>query len=188
MSRSTIALATSNPAKREQLRWLLAGLPLQPNDVSPVEVIEDAPDLAGNAIAKALAYSASGLAIASDGGLEVPSLGVAWQPVRTGRQGQRRLRELTAGLADRHVRWSEAVAIAERGRLLASWTESGTEGLLAQEPWPRSSDFWVWDIFVFPDLGQIWAQLAPNERAGVDLTWMALKRDVQEFFQTSWSC
>src|SRR5579862_1860696 len=108
-----IVLATSNPAKREQLRWLLAGLPLSAVAVAPVEVPETASDLAGNARLKALAYSASGLAIASDGGLLLPALQGDWDPVLTQRQGQARLRELAAGLTDRRVVWSEAVAIAE---------------------------------------------------------------------------
>lgn len=183
MSQSSIVLATGNPTKRKQLRWLLEGLPLQLDEGTPMVVPEEAADLAGNASAKALAYSADGLAIASDGGLEVPALGAAWQPLLTRRQGQQRLRQLTAGLMDRRARWSEAVALAERGQLLASWTESGTEGLLAPEPWPEPSDFWVWDIFVFPELGKSWAQLTDVERAAMDKTWMRLKRDVRAFFR-----
>jgi len=177
-----IVLASSNPAKREQLRWLLDGLDLRPVSGPAVEVPEDAPDLAGNAALKALASSAEGLAIASDGGLEVPALAGLWDPLRTHRQGQARLRELAAGLADRRVAWAEAVAIAECGELLASWTCRGTEGLLAPEPWPEPRAFWVWDIFLFPALGKTWAQLTPEEREHVDLTWTSLRREVQAFF------
>jgi inosine/xanthosine triphosphate pyrophosphatase family protein len=177
-----IVLGTANAAKQEQLRWLLSGLPLDPVLVPPLPVAEDAPDLAGNAAAKALAYSAGGLAIASDGGLEAPALGPAWDPVLTRRQGQSRLRELASGLADRRAHWSEAVAIAEGGQVLAVWTESGTEGALAREPWPPPSDFWVWDIFLFPSLGKTWAALTASERDLVDLTWTRLRERVQAFF------
>lgn len=195
-----IVLATANPAKRAQLCWLLAGLPVEPRDAPPLDVPEIALDLAGNAALKALAYSAAGLAIASDGGLELLGLpdpepgrpsganglagdaALAWDPVLTRRLGQVRLREIAAGLADRRVRWSEAAAIAEGGRLLASWTESGTEGVLAPEPWPEPSNFWVWDIFEFPALGKSWARLTPAEREQVDHTWLALRRRVQAFF------
>src|SRR5579862_5740065 len=182
MSNRRIVLGTSNRAKRAQLRWLLEGLPLQPVDPKPQAVPEDAPVLAGNAAAKALAHSANGLAIASDGGLEVPALDAAWQPMRTHRQGQARLRELTTSLADRRVAWAEAVAIAEHGQLLASWTEAGTEGLLVPEPWPAGSEFWVWDIFLFPQIGKTWAQLTPEESASTDHTWMALKRTCRSSF------
>jgi inosine/xanthosine triphosphate pyrophosphatase family protein len=146
----------------------------------PPRVIEEtASDFAGNAALKALAYSAEGLAIASDGGLEVPALAGAWDPLLTHRQGQARLRELTAGLRNRQLRWAEAVALADKGQLLATWTASGTEGVLANEPWTESSEFWVWDIFVFPALGKPWSHLSPTERAVVDHTWLSLKQSVQ---------
>jgi inosine/xanthosine triphosphate pyrophosphatase family protein len=179
-----IVLATSNAAKRQQLRWLLDGLPLEPRPAASVPAPETAPDLAGNAALKAVAYSAEGLTIASDGGLEVPALAGAWDPLLTRRQGQARLRELTAQLADRRVTWSEAVAVAERGQLLAVWTESGTEGVLAPEPWPApASEFWVWDIFVFPAAGKVWAALSAAEREVLDLTWSRLRAHVQGFFE-----
>jgi inosine/xanthosine triphosphate pyrophosphatase family protein len=177
----SIVLASSNPAKREQLRWLLAGLDLEPVVRDIVGVAEDAPDLAGNAALKALAHSHDGLAIASDGGLEVPALAGRWDPLLTHRQGQARLRELTASLHDRRVCWAEAVAIAEHGTVLASWSASATSGLLAPEPWPQPRAFWVWDIFVFPELGKTWAQLTPDERERVDVTWTTLRREVSAF-------
>lgn len=183
MAARPIVLASANPAKRRQLRWLLAGLPLAARLSPPRQVPETAPDLAGNAALKALAYSAEGLAIASDGGLEAPALAGAWDPLRTGRQGQSRLRQLAAGLADRRVRWGEAAAVAEHGRLLASWQACGTEGLLAPEPWPRPRDLWVWDIFLFPQAGKVWSELSPPERERLDLTWSRLKAEVQAFFR-----
>jgi inosine/xanthosine triphosphate pyrophosphatase family protein len=181
-----IVLATSNAAKRAQLRWLLEGLPLQPVEAAvALDVPETAADLSGNAAAKALAYSSEGLAIASDGGLEVPALAGRWDPLLTQRQGRTRLRQLAAGLSDRRVLWSEAVAIAEGGQLLATWTESGTEGVLASEPWPAASEFWAWDIFAFPEVGKVWAALSPAERELVDLTWGRLKANVQEFLRAN---
>ena len=178
----TIVLASGNPAKRDQLRWLLRGLPLEPLERAMPVVAETASTQTGNAAAKALAASSHGLAVASDGGLEVPALGDAWQPLLTRRQGQARLRELAAGLTDRRVRWREAVALAERGRLLASWEEAGTQGLLLPEPWPEPpGDFWAWEIIVLPGLGKTWAQANPDERQRWDLTWTRLKAHVQAF-------
>ncbi|MFI5268431.1 MAG: non-canonical purine NTP pyrophosphatase [Chloroflexota bacterium] len=178
-----IVLATSNAAKRAQLRWLLAGLPLEPAPAPPVSVAETALDLAGNAVLKAVAYSSDGLAIASDGGLEVPALAGRWDPLLTHRQGQARLRELAAGLSDRRVFWSEAAAVAEQGQVLGVWTASGTAGVLAPEPWPPASELWVWDVFFFPAVGKVWAALSPTERKVVDLTWGRLRADVRELFQ-----
>lgn len=178
----SIVLATANAAKRAQLRWLLGGLPLRPLEAPPREVSETAADLAGNAALKALAYSSEGLTIGSDGGLVVPALAGRWDPLRTHRQGQARLRELVRGLTDRRVRWSEAVAIADRGHLLASWTASGTQGVLAPEPWPEPTEFWVWDVFLFPRLGKTWSEIDATERNEVDGTWLALRREVRAFF------
>ncbi|HEX6513753.1 MAG TPA: non-canonical purine NTP pyrophosphatase [Chloroflexota bacterium] len=178
----SIVLASSNPAKRAQLRWLLEGLSVDPIEPALGEVSEDGSSLADNAAAKALAYSVDGLAIASDGGLEIPAL-PQWDPLRTARQGPAGLRRVAADLLDRRVQWAEAVAIAERGRLLAGWTESGTEGLLAPEPWPEPRDFWVWDIFFFPSAGKVWSALTPAERARLDRTWHSLKADVHAFFR-----
>ena len=160
----------------------MEGLDLEIVEPPPREVPETAADFAGNAALKAAAYSdalAGGLAIASDGGLEVPALAGRWDPLLTHRGGQARLRELAAGLDDRRVRWIEAVALAERGELLGAWTAFDTEGVLAPEPWPEPSGFWVWDIFLFPSLGKTWAQLSATERKAVDGTWLALKRAVQ---------
>ena len=175
-----IVLATSNPAKRSQLRWLLDGLDLTVTEAPPRQVDEAASDFAGNASLKALAYSEQGLSIASDGGLEVPALAGRWDPLLTRRQGRDYLSQLTHDMADRRVRWIEAVAIADHGRITGCWTASGTKGVLAPEPWPeRPGHFWVWEVFLFPRLGKVWADLSPDEREQVDLTWLELKRAVQ---------
>jgi len=150
-------------------------------------VPETAGTLRGNAELKALAYSQAGLAIASDGGLEVPALGQAWDPVLTRRSGQARLRELSRGLVDSRLIWREAVAIAENGRLLGSWEEAGTTGVLARQPWPAPRVFWVWDIFFFPELGKTWAQLSPEERQQVDLTWTRLRATIVATFRVSFT-
>ncbi|SRR5581483_1249048 len=182
MPERTIVLGSGNAAKREQLRWLLEGLPLVALQPASIAVDETAEDLEGNARLKALAHSARGLAIASDGGLELPGAAGRWDPVLTQRMGQAGLRRVVSGIEKRTARWREAAAIADRGRLLVSWTESGTEGVLAPEPWPEPGDFWVWDIFVFPDLGKRWAHLTPAERLQVDVTWSRLKEHVRAFF------
>ncbi|HVA23065.1 MAG TPA: non-canonical purine NTP pyrophosphatase [Chloroflexota bacterium] len=178
-----IVLATSNAAKCRQLRWLLEGLPLEPVEADMREMPETAADLAGNAALKALACSSEGLAIASDGGLDVPALAGSWDPLLTHRQGQARLLELAARLEDRRVFWAEAVAVAERGQLLGTWTASGTEGVLAPEPWPPAAAFWVWDIFYFPSASKVWSALTPAEREVLDLTWNHLKAEVQAYFR-----
>jgi XTP/dITP diphosphohydrolase len=77
----TLLLATNNPGKLEEMRSLLAGLPLELVTPAQVglnfEVLEDGQTYAENASRKALAFNrASGLAtLADDSGLEVDALG-----------------------------------------------------------------------------------------------------------------
>ena len=77
----TLLLATNNPGKLEEMRRLLAGLPVElvsPGEVGlNFEVLEDGQTYAENAARKALAFNrASGLAtLADDSGLEVNALG-----------------------------------------------------------------------------------------------------------------
>lgn len=75
-----LVLATRNPGKVDELRALLAGLPIELVSAAEIEgapqVEEDAPSLQGNARKKALAlHEATGLpALADDTGLEVDAL------------------------------------------------------------------------------------------------------------------
>jgi XTP/dITP diphosphohydrolase len=77
----TLLLATHNPGKVEEMRSLLAGLPVELVTPAQVglnfEVVEDGQTYAENAARKALAFNrASGLAtLADDSGLEVDVLG-----------------------------------------------------------------------------------------------------------------
>jgi len=162
----------------------LEGLPFEPVERSLEHVEETAGTLVGNAELKARSASASGWAIASDGGLEVPALGPSWDPVLTRRQGQARLAELAAGLGDRRVSWREAICLARGGEVVASWERDGTRGVLAPLPWPPPGDLWVWDVFVFPQSGRRWSELDEAERVQLDLTWTTLRADVRGLVET----
>ena len=80
-----ILLATGNPAKQQALRELLDGLPLQPVIPADLGLSADPEETAETheaiAVEKAVEWSRLGgmLAIASDGGLVVPSLGPNWE-------------------------------------------------------------------------------------------------------------
>ena len=78
-----VVLASANPDKAAEVRAILAqavpGLVTHPRPPHVPEVVEDAPDLVGNARLKAVALcAATGLpAVADDTGLEVDALGGA---------------------------------------------------------------------------------------------------------------
>ena len=151
MAQTPILLATGNRDKQAEFRRLLDGLPFSP--VTPAEAgLKGVPDEEGDtheAIArdKAAQWSkaASLLAIASDGGLVIPALGPRWESRYTHRfagpaaDNDERLRSLLELMRacqgeDRRASWVEALAIADRGRILASWELSGGIGYLDEQP------------------------------------------------------
>ena len=181
---------------------MLAGLPLAP--VTPAELgISASPDEDGDthkAIAreKAIRWSEAGsmLAIASDGGLAIPALGPAWESRHTRRfagpavdDSQRvdRLLELMKPFtgADRSASWAEAVAIAHKGRLLASWDVLGADGEIAlARPARPVPEFWAFTVWTFPQYDKTYNQLTAGERDSLNDHWARLGHLVRRFFQS----
>jgi len=197
-----ILLGTGNPAKQRSLGWLLEGLPLSlvtPHELGLDSVPEEEGDTHG-AIArlKAQQWSEAGsmLAIASDGGLIIPALGGRWEsrfthrfagPAADDPERLRRLLELLRPYrgAAREASWVEALAIADRGWVLASWELRGGTGLIADSPGesPKVPGFWVFSVWYFPQFGKTYNQLSPEELASLDDHWTRLRGLVQHFFR-----
>lgn len=197
-----VLLGTSNPAKQRTLRWLLEGLPLSP--VTPCELsLEAVPEEEGDtheaiARAKSRHWSLAGgmLAVASDGGLVLTALGRRWESLYTHRfagpeadddERLRRLLELMRpfhGLK-REASWVEAVAVANRGRVLVSWEVKGATGVVAEaaSEGPRVPGFWAFSAWYFPQVGKAYNQLSPEEREDLEDHWARLRRLVQQFFR-----
>ncbi|MGH2469503.1 MAG: non-canonical purine NTP pyrophosphatase [Chloroflexota bacterium] len=177
-------LGTNNPAKHAKLRWLLAGLPLQPLDAPPLSVPETGATFRENATAKALAYSTNGWAIASDGGLVIPALSAWWQPLRTAEQGPELLARLLANQPDRTVAawWHEALAIAWRGTSRATFEAQETRGLLLRTAPGTASGFWVDRLLWMPEAGTTLALASAEQLASIDRTWNRLRHDLRTYF------
>lgn len=205
-SPTPILLATGNPAKQLALRDLLEGLPLKP--VTPAELglsadpEESAETHEAIAIEKAVEWSrlAGMLAIASDGGLVVPSLGANWEsrythrfagPAADDEERRCRLLELleNATGAQREASWVEALAIADLERPLKSWELKGGSGIIAREaePGPYAPGFWVFPLWYFPFLGKYYNQLSNAEKEALGDHWTALKGLVREYFVEDYS-
>ena len=199
-----ILLATGNRDKQAEFRRLLDGLPFAP--VTPAEAgLSSVPDEEGDtheAIArdKAAQWSkmASMLAIASDGGLVVPALGPRWEsrythrfagPAADNGERLRRLLELMRPYRgeDRRASWVEALAIADRGRVLASWELSGGIGFLDEQP-PAGPlpEFWVFSVWRFPQFGATYSQLTDAQRESIDDHWGRLRRLVSRFLASTY--
>ncbi len=153
---SDLVIAGTNPAKAAALKRVAAILRIRCARRVHAPVGEAGPTFADNACEKAIAASRAApgaLALASDGGLEIPALGARWDPLRTARFAPdadprvkaRRLIELTKDLhaEARSARWTEALAVALDGRVLASWTERGPRCVIANDVPQIVGPFWV---------------------------------------------
>ncbi|MDE2937825.1 MAG: hypothetical protein OXR67_02750 [Chloroflexota bacterium] len=206
-STTTILLATGNPAKQRALRNLLEGLPLKPVTPDYLGLSADPEETAETheaiAVEKVAEWSrlAGMLAIASDGGLVVPSLGANWESRYTHRfagpsadddERRRRLLQLleNADGGQREAIWVEALAIAESGRPLKSWALTGGQGLVAREaePGPHGPGFWVFPLWYFPQFSKYYNQLSDGEKESLGDHWARLKGLVQEYFVKEFSC
>ena len=196
-----ILLATGNPAKQRALRGLLEGLELRP--VSPDDLgLEADPEETAEtheaiAVEKAVEWSrlAGMLAIASDGGLVIPSLGLNWEsrythrfagPAADDEERRSRLLEILSENSggERAASWVEALAVADNGAPLKSWELKGGEGIIADEPQPgpHSPGFWVFPLWYFPALGKYYNQLTDSEKEAIGDHWVTLRTLVQDYF------
>ncbi len=200
MASTPILLATGNRDKQAQFRRILNGLPFCP--VTPGDAgINGVPDEEGDtheAIArdKAAQWSsaASKLTIASDGGLVIPALGPRWDsrytrrfagPAADNEERLARLLELMRPYSgeDRRASWVEALAIADRGRVLASWELSGGVGYLDEErPSGPLPEFWAFSVWRFPQFGTVYNGLTPEQRDSIDDHWGRLSLLVRRYF------
>ena len=200
---TSILLGTSNPAKQQTLRWLLEGLNLRP--VTPEQLgLASVPEEEGDthqdiARLKAQQWSLAGsmLAVASDGGLVLPALGNRWEsrythrfagPAADDAERVRRLLELMQPYHNdaREASWLEGLAIADRGRVLASWELRGGTGVIAEGPdeTPGLPGFWAFSLWYFPQFGKSYNSLTPLQREALDDHWTRLRQLVQRFFRS----
>ncbi len=196
-----LLLATTNPAKQGQLRWLLDGLGLTLVAPADLGLRVNAPEEGATHLAiaegKALAWSrAAGVAaIATDGGLVIPALGERWDALRTGRSDgpgagdHARIERLLALMEScageqRAAWWVEAAALAQEGRVLASWQAESARGRIAgrYDPARITPGFWAFSVWELPHLGKTWAELTPAERERLDDHWARLREQVRGWF------
>ena len=202
-----LVVATRNLSKIEQLANLLLGaarvhpLPSDAHLDPEVEAsLEAGTSFREIAERKAAAWSErlpDRLVIATDGGLLVPALGAAWDPLRTRRfAGEKasnldranRLLELAENLDDdqRQIWWQEALALAAFGQVVQSWTATSGPGVLARYVEPeliaQSGGFWVPAVWRSPehDLQQA-AELSPSDFADVFAHWPQLALNLRRF-------
>jgi XTP/dITP diphosphohydrolase len=196
----TILLATGNIAKQAKLRWLIDGLGYEtvtPRDLGlDVDPPENGTTHLEVAESKALAWAdaAGCLAIASDGGIDIPALGARWNSLYTRRaagdvpddQGRaEHLLGLMRGKVgtDRDAFKREAVAVARPGQLLGSWEAGGAIGRVVEsyDPAKIVDGFWLPAVLYDTRFGKVVADLTPEESDQTENGWNALRTNVRPF-------
>ena len=173
---SSLVLATGNPGKVDELRALLANLPLTLRPASdldaPPDVTEDADTLDGNARKKARAfYEHTGLpALADDTGLEVAALdggpGVHTArfagPDATPDDNKRRLLDVMEGVEDRRARFRTVAALVEDDGTMRTF-EGICSGTITTEP--QGDGGFGYDPLFLPDgRDQTFAEMPPETK------------------------
>lgn len=171
-----LVLASANPDKAAEIREILGdGVRCLPRPPEVPDVVEDAPDLVGNARLKAVAIcEASGrAAVADDTGLEVDALGGAPGVFSARFAGEhatyadnvaKLLREMEGVPAGKRTARFRTVALVRHpdGRELVA--EGSCSGHIAETP--AGSHGFGYDPLFIPDEGdgRTFAEMAPEEK------------------------
>ena len=196
-----VVLGTSNSEKLRELSLLLSGLPLKLLPGRDLELgpapYENGTTHHENASLKAQHWSekGDGLAIASDGGLVIPSMFGKWSSLYTNRtfiqleprERQCALLELLDQyqISDRSAFWLEAVSVALKGNVMATWIarSSGGEIAVRVDEQIAPSEFWVKGIWNSSGFGKVPRSPETEERDMSPDHWLVLYSQVQRFFK-----
>ena len=192
--RPVVVAATANPGKLAEIAEILDGVvELRPRPTDVPDVVEDAPDLVGNARLKARAIaSATGLAaLADDTGLEVAALGGA-PGVRSARYAGEDATDadnvalLLASLQDAEDRRATfhtvAIVVADGGEVICHGRCDGTIATA-----PRGASGFGYDPVFVPDDGdgRTFAEMASEEKHLISHRGRALRALAAELLDHS---
>ncbi len=186
----TVYCATTNPGKLREFRLAAGrlgyGIEIAPlDDLASIEPAEETGDtFEENAVQKALYYSAhaSGPLFADDSGLEVDALGGA-PGVRSARfagenatdeANNRLVLERMEGVEQRAARFVCVIALAEKGRLLATFRGVVEGELIHEERGPNG--FGYDPLFYYPPFGCSFGEVSGERKLLVSHRGQALKK------------
>jgi inosine/xanthosine triphosphate pyrophosphatase family protein len=194
-----IILATKNPHKKEKLRWIVDGYFSAIEDMpSELEVEENSDSFEGNAQIKALAAAQknNSYAIATDGGVLIPSLGSNWNGLLTRRfaggeniSDFERIDYLLEVMKDkkgqdRTIIWKESIAIADPKRIIFSTEVDGDTAILQEKynPQQYKEGIWLCTLCSYPQFGgKNFFELSEEERKYGEISWWKLREKTREF-------
>jgi inosine/xanthosine triphosphate pyrophosphatase family protein len=201
-NRKRIVLGTNNPHKKEKLRWIVDGYFSEIEDMlGEIEVEENSDTFEGNARIKALAVAKknNSYAIATDGGVLIPSLGNNWNGLLTRRFAGREnvddfdrmdyLLEIMKDKKgqDRTIVWKESVAIADPEGIIFSTEVDGDTGVLqgTYNPKQYKKGIWLCTLWSYPQFGgRNFFELNEEEKKYGEISWWRLKEKTREFLSS----
>ncbi len=190
-----ILIATRNPHKQKKLAEIVSNyfVPEIRNDLEEAgEYGDNFLEIAEN---KAKNYSKkyNCLTISTDGGAVIPSLS-EWEPSKTkrfARTDQERIEKLLKmmeGKTDRTVKWYEAIAIAENGKIIFSAQARAMDGVIDKQFNPKfyRPGIWLCSITSFPQFNnKNFFELNEKEVEAVEDSWSKLKEKFEKFITKS---
>lgn len=190
----SILIATKNPHKEKKLSEIVSGFyaPEIKNDLQSIE--EEGNNFLEIAENKAKEYSkiCDCLAIATDGGAMIPALKGKWNPIKTRRFAEtdkERINELLKmmeGKEDRTEEWYEALAIADKGKLIFSTQAKAMDGVIDKTFNPKfyQEGIWLCSITSFSQFGgRNYFELTDQEKSATEDSWNKLKKSFAKFMK-----
>jgi len=195
-----IIIASSNPHKIEKLSWIVEGLFKKIEKLKKkVEINENGSTFKANAEIKARIVSKlyKNYAIATDGGVLIPSLGNNWNEILTRRfLGEKNItdKDRIEGLLElmkdkvgsqRKIIWKEAIAIANKGRVVYSTEVRGDWGILqtSYNPKQYKKGIWVCTLWSYPQFGgRNFFDLTEEEKKYGERSWWKLRKRARKYF------
>ncbi|MDX8406634.1 MAG: RdgB/HAM1 family non-canonical purine NTP pyrophosphatase [Mariprofundus sp.] len=182
-----LIVATNNLKKRREIAAILGGLGIELVDAEAtisVDVVEDADSFAGNARKKAEAFALANKlpALADDSGLCVDALNGApgiYSARYAGEDGNdaannKRLLQELEGNVLRTAHFTCAIHLAYPDDTPALTAEGHVDGEILQQP-SGSTGFGYDPLFYCPELGKVFAEASPEEKARVSHRGRALR-------------
>lgn len=194
-----IILGTNNPHKKKMLKWIVDGYFDKVQEMSnKIDIEEDGNSFEENARIKALAIAKkeNSYAVATDGGVLIPSLGKDWNALLTKRfTGKENitdfdridaLLEIMKGKTgkERIITWKESIAIADPEKIIYSTEVDGDTGALQEKYNPKQyqEGIWLCTLWCYPQFGgRNFFNLNKEEKKYGEISWWKLRKKTRVF-------
>ncbi len=135
--------------------------------------------------------------IATDGGMDIPGLGNAWNKIHTRRfigtedasdyDRLDTLLEYMHNIQDRRMTWYEAVAIALHGKIILSAEVEGAHGIMQREYSKEQykPGIWLCTLWFFPQFGKNFFELTEQEKEHAEISWLKIENEITKFWKNS---